>query len=184
MLDHDTRAAEGWQRCFIALSPDAATREALAAVPVPPDSRRVPDGQLHLTVTFIGALRADTADALAAALHASAARLAPAAFERIECWPGTAHPRLLVATLAMSDDFVALDWRVRSLMIELGLPVDARAFRPHITLARFARGATAATIPADARLPPFARFESLVLYSSTLARQGARYQALASVAVT
>lgn len=183
MLDHDTRSAEGWQRCFIALAPDAATRDALAAVPVPSDARRVPHEQLHLTVTFIGALQADVAEALAAALHARAAPLGLAAFERIECWPGVAHPRLLVATLAMSDDFVALDWRVRSLMIELGLPVDTRAFRPHITLARFARGTRAATIPADTRLPPFARFESLVLYSSTLARQGARYQALATVAV-
>jgi RNA 2',3'-cyclic 3'-phosphodiesterase len=85
--------------------------------------------------------------------------------------------------LAMSEVFTALDWRVRSLMGEVGLPLDARAFRPHVTLARFARDAAAGPATRDGEALPPLRFESLVLYSSTLARQGARYDALASVAL-
>jgi 2'-5' RNA ligase len=71
-------------------------------------------------------------------------------------------------------------------MGEVGLSLDARAFRPHVTLARFARDAQgvqdAASVTQVVALPPL-RFTSLVLYSSTLAKQGARYEALASLPV-
>ncbi|HXZ09362.1 MAG TPA: RNA 2',3'-cyclic phosphodiesterase [Paraburkholderia sp.] len=174
---------DGWQRCFIALAPDAATRDALADVPLAPTARRVPYDQLHLTVTFIGALSIERGAALADALAASTTSLGAAAIRRIEHWPGAAHPRLTVAVLAMSDEFVALDWRIRSLMLDLALPVDARAFRPHITLARFGREAAAIDDAPQVASSLVARFESLVLYSSTLARHGARYSALTSVPV-
>jgi len=175
--------AEGWQRCFVALVPDAATRDALSAIPVPSTARRVPYEQLHLTVTFIGALSSEQgADLIDALIHQSVA-LEPAHVMHVEHWPRASHPRLTVATLAMSDEFVALDWRVRSAMIALNLPVDARAFRPHVTLARFRREAAAVGHAADAPENLLARFESLTLYSSTLARSGARYRALASVPV-
>lgn len=174
---------DAWQRCFVALAPDDASRDALtsSAVHVPDNARRVPYAQLHLTVAFIGALPFAHGDALAQRLQARPLSLAPEPVTWIECWPGDAHPRLMVAAFAMTDEFIALDWHVRSSMIETGLPVDARAFRPHITLARFARDASAVSLSFDvAALPPI-RFTSLVLYSSALAKQGARYQALATV---
>jgi 2'-5' RNA ligase len=181
----DPSASGGWQRCFIALAPDVATRDALSAIPVSANARRVPYEQLHLTVTFIGSLSGEQGGALAEALSEHTLPLTPTRVARIEHWPSAAHPRLTVATLAMTDEFVKLDWRVRSLMIEQGLPVDARAFRPHITLARFGRDA-AAVDPATQTQPLanlLARFESLILYSSTLARHGARYQALGSTSL-
>lgn len=171
-----------WQRCFIALAPDVATRDALAAIEVPTGARRVPYEQLHLTVTFIGSLTVERCDVLAARLAEQDTPVESAGITAIEHWPGSAHPRLTVATLAMTDGLVKLDWRIRSLMIELGLPVDARAFRPHITLARFAREAGAVNHPMRPSPNLTASFESLILYSSTLARHGARYRALASAA--
>ncbi|MEM5404984.1 RNA 2',3'-cyclic phosphodiesterase [Paraburkholderia unamae] len=177
------RDTQQWRRCFIALSPTAASRDALAALDVPPNARRVPYAQLHLTVTFIGAMSFDQGHVLSRRLAEHAPLLPPAQVTHIECWPGRAHPRLMVAVLAMSDAFTALDWHVRSLMGDVGLPLDARAFRPHVTLARFARDAVGAPAPSGGEALPPLRFESLVLYSSTLARQGARYEALASVAL-
>jgi RNA 2',3'-cyclic 3'-phosphodiesterase len=179
----ERKSLQGWQRCFIALEPDTATRDALAAVPVPAAARRVPHEQLHLTVTFIGALTHDRGASLIDALAPQTIPLKPAPVTRIEHWPRASHPRLTVAMLAMSDDFIALDWRVRTLMIELGLPVDARAFKPHVTLGRFRRDAPAAGHAPELKDGLLARFESLTLYSSTLARTGARYRALASVPV-
>jgi RNA 2',3'-cyclic 3'-phosphodiesterase len=181
--DAQRKSLQGWQRCFIALEPDGATRDALAAVPVAAAARRVPHDQLHLTVTFIGALTHELGAALIDALAPQTIPLKPAPVTRIEHWPRASHPRLTVAMLAMSDEFVALDWRVRTLMIDLGLPVDARAFRPHVTLGRFRRDAPAAGHAPELKDSLFARFESLTLYSSTLARTGARYRALASVPV-
>ncbi|WP_322047140.1 RNA 2',3'-cyclic phosphodiesterase [Paraburkholderia sp. J67] len=179
--------AQEWKRCFVALTPDAPSRDALAALDVPPNARRVPYAQLHLTVAFIGAMSFAQGEALVQRLAEPMAQglapLPPASVTKIECWPGHAQPRLLVAVLAMSDAFTALDWRVRSSMGEVGLSLDARAFRPHVTLARFARDAHGGPPASNgAALPPL-RFTSLVLYSSTLAKQGARYQALASMPV-
>ncbi|CAG9199898.1 RNA 2',3'-cyclic phosphodiesterase [Paraburkholderia sabiae] len=182
----ETEAADpqrDYQRCFIALVPDVATRDALSAIPVPAAARRVPYEQLHLTVTFIGALPLDKSAALIDAITREAVPLELAPVAKIEHWPGASHPRLTVATLAMSDEFVALDWRVRSTMIALGLPVDARAFRPHVTLARYRRDAAAVGHAADLPAALTARFEALTLYSSTLARNGARYRSLASAPV-
>jgi len=181
--DAGRNPTQGWQRCFIALEPDAATRDALAAVPIPAAARRVPYDQLHLTVTFIGALTHELGAALIDALAPQTIPLKPAPVACIEHWPRASHPRLTVAMLAMSDEFVALDWRMRSLMIDLGLQVDARAFRPHVTLGRFRRDAPAAGHAPELKDDLLARFESLTLYSSTLARTGARYRALASVPV-
>jgi RNA 2',3'-cyclic 3'-phosphodiesterase len=179
----EARETDPWRRCFVALAPDEATRDALAALDVPPNARRVPYAQLHLTVAFIGAMSFDQGGALSQRLAEQAMPVPPAPVTTIECWPGRAHPRLMVAALAMSDALTALDWRVRSLMGEVGLPLDARAFRPHVTLARFARDAAAGPATRDGEALPPLRFEALVLYSSTLARQGARYDALASVAL-
>ncbi|MDE1180697.1 RNA 2',3'-cyclic phosphodiesterase [Paraburkholderia sp.] len=179
--------AERWQRCFIALSPDSPTRERLAALPVPQAARRVPSAQLHLTVAFIGELSAAGADALAGALSAvPVPHVPPTHIERVEHWPNPARPRLTVALLPMSDAFVALDGRVRSALLALGLPVDARAFRPHLTFARYRRAsASVAVETAITPDPPTpVRFNSLVLYASTLTRQGARYQPLFTVPFT
>ena len=182
-LAEPAKKPDSWQRCFVALVPDAATRDALSAISVPSTARRVPYDQLHLTVTFIGALSSEQgADLIDALIHQNVP-LEPAHVMHIEHWPRASHPRLTVATLAMSDEFVALDWRVRSAMIALDLPVDARAFRPHVTLARFRREAAGVGHAAPVPDNLLARFESLTLYSSTLARSGARYRALASVPV-
>ncbi len=180
MQANETPADGTWQRCFIALAPDMATRDALAALEVPTGARRVPYEQLHLTVTFIGSLTAERCDVLAAKLAQQDTPLESAGITAIEHWPGAVHPRLTVATLALTDSLLKLDWRIRSLMIELGLPVDARAFRPHITLARFGRDADAINHVEQLSPDLTASFESLILYSSTLARHGARYRALAS----
>jgi RNA 2',3'-cyclic 3'-phosphodiesterase len=179
-----SKDADQWRRCFVALAPDAPSRDALAALDVPPGARRVPYAQLHMTVAFIGAMTFAQGEALAQRLAGHATPVPPASVTKIECWPGGAQPRLMVAVVAMSDAFTALDWGVRSSMGEVGLSLDARAFRPHVTLARFTRDAHGAPPPPPgvAALPPL-RFTSLVLYSSTLAKQGAKYEALASVAL-
>jgi 2'-5' RNA ligase len=183
MQANETPVEGVWQRCFIALAPNVETRDALASIEVPAIARRVRYEQLHLTVTFIGTLTADRGDALAAKLTEHSVPLEPALITGVEHWPNAAHPRLTVATLAMTDGLVKLDWGIRSLMIDLGLPVDARAFRPHMTLARFGREAAATAPRPQVQANLRAGFESLVLYSSTLARHGARYRALATAAL-
>lgn len=196
---------DDWHRCFIALVPDRATRDALAAMPVGEAARRVGVDQLHMTLAFLGTVPPEKGQRLAQQLGEIVTPLPSPCAERAEYWPSAAHPRLVVVPFVAGDALAGLEARVRALVAGLQLPVDDhRPFRPHITLARFARSArTAASVhshqPAPgaigrdrenavasletAMLPITPRFDSLTLYSSTLARHGARYRALASVAV-
>jgi len=189
---------DDWHRCFIALVPDGATRDALAALPVGLGARRVAVDQLHMTVAFLGSIAPGTGAMLARQLGSVVAPLAPQQAEPREHWPSAAHPRLVVVPFAAGKGLAELEARVRALVGSLGLPVDDhRPFRPHITLARFARSprpsrsSTLAREASGERASPrgettldvVPRFAALTLYSSTLARHGARYRALASVAV-
>jgi RNA 2',3'-cyclic 3'-phosphodiesterase len=205
MMARDT-IDDDWHRCFIALVPDRATRDALAAMPVGEAARRVGVDQLHMTLAFLGTVPPEKGQRLAQQLSAIVTPLPPPCAQRAEYWPSAVHPRLVVVPFLAGDALASLEARVRALVAGLQLPVDDhRPFRPHITLARFARSARTATSvqsrpPAPAaivgreRAPAVSlldaamlqvtpRFDSLTLYSSTLARHGARYRALASVAV-
>lgn len=62
-------------------------------------------------------------------------------------------------------------------------PYTATRVRPHITLARSGRKAAALDHATQATPNMLARFEWLILYSSTLAPNGARYRALANAPV-
>jgi RNA 2',3'-cyclic 3'-phosphodiesterase len=189
-------AREDWNRCFIALVPDAATRDAFAAMPLDVAARRVPIDQLHLTLAFLGSVPQEKGAPLAAALPSVVAALPALTIERLEYWPSRAHPRLAVLAFSASDELIALEARVRALVAGFGLPIDDhRPFRPHVTLARLSRDAKPiVSTPhagerrrlrsegADADQEP-SRFDALTLYSSTLARRGARYRPLASAPV-
>jgi RNA 2',3'-cyclic 3'-phosphodiesterase len=186
-----------WHRCFVALAPDAATRDAFAAMPIgAAAARRVPVDQLHLTLAFLGSLREEKGGLLAAALPSVVIPLPTLIAERFEYWPSRLHPRLAVLAFAACDALTELETRVRSLIAGLGLPIDDhRPFRPHVTLARMPRDAkpVAPELSPDANPYPHgaaagnaigpSRFDTLTLYSSTLARRGARYHALASAHV-
>ena len=128
-------------RLFLALWPDEATRGAVASWQQkwrwPSGAARVAPGQLHVTVHFLGDVEGQRLPALTAGLQV--------AFEgfdldlgRAEVWP---HG---LAVLCPHDTPAAL-LRLHSALaqrcLDLDLPVDARPYRPHITLARRAVGA-------------------------------------------
>ncbi|MGG1945888.1 RNA 2',3'-cyclic phosphodiesterase [Trinickia sp. NRRL B-1857] len=177
---------DDWHRCFIALVPDAATRDALAALPIGAGARRVPLDQLHMTLAFLGSVAPKQGAALARDLSSVVAPLPRQRAEPSEYWPNAAHPRLVVVPFGAENGLAGFEARVRELLAGLGLPVDThRPFRPHITLARFARSVRPAreSVVGGAMLEATPRFDTLTLYSSTLARHGARYRSLACAAV-
>jgi RNA 2',3'-cyclic 3'-phosphodiesterase len=197
---------DDWHRCFIALSPDAATRDALASMPIGGARvRRVPIDQLHMTVAFLGSIPPEKGVLLGAALESVVVPLPELSFGDVEHWPSASHPRLIVVPFAECDGLSALESRVRTLVAGLGLPIDDhRPFKPHVTLARLPRGGRAGggtrsmrgaglhegqvdghqTAGATPGAPSFMpRFDTLTLFSSTLARHGARYRPLASAHV-
>ena len=124
------------RRLFLALWPGAATRRALCAErdrwTWPEHARPTADEDLHLTLHFLGPVAADRLAALLPALQVNARRfsLQPGA---LAMWgehvavlePATVPPGLL-----------RLHGRLAGVLRAQGLPVEARAFRPHVTLAR------------------------------------------------
>ncbi|KVD73180.1 2'-5' RNA ligase [Burkholderia sp. ABCPW 14] len=176
-------------RCFVALTLDRASRDALAALPVAAGARRTSRDQLHVTIAFLGAVERTKSERLGARLAELAAldAVPPVDVERVVCWPSTAHARLVVAELAPQPQLLALGERVGGTLRELGLPPDSRAFKPHVTIARFPRDAHRVAVDsandAASGMPLALRFEALTLYESILTRPGAEHRVLASAAL-
>lgn len=129
-------------RLFIALWPDPALRRALAEQRDrwrwPAAARPVPDDKLHLTLHFIGALQRERLPALGAAL--AGVELQPTAFvlDRAALWgSGIASLEPSAPVPALAELQAAIGDALRGCAIE----PEARAWRPHVTLARRARGA-------------------------------------------
>jgi len=181
-----------WHRTFIALVPDAPTRSEWEAFGIGEDmiGRRVAADQLHLTLAFLGSIPRERGLALATGLASTVTALPALKIERFAYWPNPAHPRLAVLTFECPQPLVELAANVRGLVRSLGLPIDDhRPFRPHVTLARLPRHSRPVSPEAllvgeqSALALPASRFATLMLYSSTLERSGARYRPLAAVDV-
>ncbi len=123
-------------RVFLALWPGARARESLAAcrdhLGLPSGARAVASRDLHLTLHFIGrvpsARLAETSSALQVGFRGFKLKL-----DLIEYWRGG------VAVLRPRDEpqrLLVLHSELADALQRLGLPVEARAFRPHVTLAR------------------------------------------------
>jgi 2'-5' RNA ligase len=128
-------------RLFIALVPGAHVREQLAlwrdAWTWPRSATPVKSERLHVTVHFLGDAEADRVERLADLLPDSFAPF-DLAFGRAAIWPhgiGVLEPLFVPAVLEELHGAIAVILR------DLGLPVDARPYRPHVTLARRAAGA-------------------------------------------
>ncbi|KVV43414.1 2'-5' RNA ligase [Burkholderia territorii] len=173
-------------RAFVALMPDAASRDALHALPVTRGARRTLPAQLHVTLAFIGAIERARCDALAARLPALAAAhaLPLQPVERIAWWPSLPRARLIVAELAPDPACAALNADLSALLCELGVPADRRPFRPHVTLARLPRDADGQPAHGGATgRPVVLRFVALTLFESRLSHDGVSHVPIVSVPV-
>jgi 2'-5' RNA ligase len=175
-------------RLFVAIRPPEEVRdllldtmEGLAGL------RWQEDEQLHLTLRFVGEVERPLAEDLAAAL--ASLRFAPFAVRiagvgrfdhrrRGALWAGV-EPRAPLAALAA---------KVERVCVGVGLPPEQRAFHPHVTLARWGRGAGASLDPFLARHAALRSdaftIEAVTLYESRLGRDGAHYEAVADYPAT
>lgn len=167
-------------RCFVALWPPDAVRgeiDRAAAALVPPDCRRVPAANLHLTLCFIGGVADDRLPALARVVER-----VPVPPFALELSVTGAFPEARVAWLAprrTPPALVELHARMAAALRDHGFDVEARASRPHVTLARSCR---AALRPWPG--PPVAwRVDHAVLCRSDGTDDGVRYSVIARTAV-
>lgn len=159
------------RRLFLALWPDATTRDALAALAQrAAGPAATPAANLHLTLVFFGTTPAAREAAYRSALVDLSAPALDLTLDRLGWW---ARSRTLFA--APSQPPAALETLLATLLARLvpcGFTPENRPFRPHVTLAR-RKAADAAT---DAVLPPLAwRTERIVLAESVPGPTGSRY---------
>lgn len=169
-------------RLFVALRPPPAIRASLAAtMDGVIGARWQDDDQLHLTLRFIGEVERPVAEDIAAAIgqvHAEAPVVGLNGVGRFERRGATTA---LWAGVTPHDALAALHRKVDQACVRAGLAPERRAYLPHLTLARLARGAAGPDaerwIATHAGLSsaPFA-MPHLVLYESVLTRDGARYE--------
>jgi RNA 2',3'-cyclic 3'-phosphodiesterase len=123
-------------RLFLALWPDAPVLEQLVTLADswawPEQARRTAPAKLHVTLHFIGNVPAARLPDLRAGLEVEWSGC-DLAFDRATVWPGgiaVLEASRVPAPLAQLHADLAEELR------ELGLPVESRPYRPHVTLAR------------------------------------------------
>lgn len=128
-------------RLFLALWPDEDTRDAIAAWQSvwqwPPGAKLVGREQLHLTLHFLGNVPVARIAELGRGLRVPVEPM-ELAFGAGQVWPGG------IAVLRPAETpapLRALHERLAQALQRLGLAVEDRAFRAHVTLARKAAGA-------------------------------------------
>jgi 2'-5' RNA ligase len=125
-------------RLFVALWPGPRVRQELAAcrdgMPSTIGGSSTATDKLHLTLHFIGSVPAGRVAEVSAGLQVAVHRF-DLRFDFIEGWRGgfaVLRPRTVPQRLQQ------LRAELAAALLGLGLPVEPRAFRPHVTLARHA----------------------------------------------
>ena len=132
-------------RAFVAVRPSVDLHKActgVAATGCKLPMRWVRPESVHLTLKFLGDVPADTLPAIHQALRQAAEGLAPFSVvaRGLGCFPNVSRPRVL--WMGLDDprrELLPLQRRIESILAALGISVEERSFRPHLTLAR-ARG--------------------------------------------
>lgn len=159
------------QRLFLTLWPDDDVRGQLLAHAGqwrwPAGCVNYVQADFHATLHFIGPVAAGQVEHLAAC--------ADVPFQPFEwvldqpmLWP---HGLAVLGARNIPDSLQTLHDRLGEVLRQLGLPVESRAYRPHVTLARHAG---AATLP-EACVPLVWRVNGVALVVSTGQKEG-RYR--------
>jgi 2'-5' RNA ligase len=132
------RGPEQAHRLFFALWPDAALQAALVerlpALAATARGRPQRPDQWHLTLEFLGGVRADRVPAVEQAAAAVEGRRFGICFDHVEYWRRSRVLCLSASTVpAPLAELVA---ELRSALADRGFEPERREFQPHLTLAR------------------------------------------------
>ena len=171
-------------RLFVAIRPPDPILDLLVdAMDDSPELRWVPDDNIHLTLRFIGEVERPLANDIAAALAAVRSprfRLRLKGVGQFDRRKGGA----LWAGVEPKDEVAALAATVERACQAAGIEPEHRAFRPHVTIARYGREERAAAHDflerRRALASPEFTVERFILFESRLSRHGAHYEQIAS----
>lgn len=130
-------------RLFLAINLASEVRESIAGASAPlravaPELSWVGESKLHLTVKFLGEQPEALAWSLAEAMRAVGERnrVIDVEIGGIGAFPNFRRPRVVWIGVTPDPKLELLHHDVESACEALGLPVEGKPFRPHLTLAR------------------------------------------------
>jgi len=169
---------------FVAVDLDDSTRAAVAreqqlawklAANAP--IKFVDPGQAHLTMAFLADVPSPECDQLVAAMQQPLDGVGSfdMAFGGLGVFPPKGAPRVLwLGVLDGAREVIALQRAVARRIESLGLPLEDRAFHPHLTLGRWkqSRPSDRPALTAGARSTGAMRVDHGTLYESRLSSEG------------
>ena len=178
-------------RLFVALEIPSAVRENLAALirelrPLAPQAKWVRAENLHVTLKFIGELPAQRGEAIRAALaHVRGEGALELHFRGLGFFPNEKRPRVFWADIESDARLAHLAEQIEAQLEPLGIAREARAFAPHLTLARFPSPGLLENLRKEVQAKGTRDFGALRavefrLIESRLKSTGAEYTSLAS----
>ena len=164
-------------RLFVALWPDDDWCRQASEIQkfLPPDCRKIPSENFHVTLAFLGDVDDSLLTELQLLLQRQQTKSFALQFRKLVHWRGD------VAVLLPDEDVGLLNF-VRQLHEDLrlaGFVLEPRPYKPHVTLAR----SCPEFCPQEISLPEWLVHE-WVLVRSTLLPQGSRYDILRRYPVT
>lgn len=183
-------------RLFVAVEFEPALRRALYEATAPlraivPDAGWVPEDRLHLTLKFLDDQPETLLPSLTQTMERIAGRHWPVAIRLrgIGAFPNLRRPRIVWVGIAPAPKLELLQHDVEEGCAALGVEVEGRPFRPHLTIGRLrgTEGRDAVRELAVAARSIRFRADTLVsameLVHSTLTPSGPRYVRLAEAAL-
>ena len=181
-------------RLFIAINLPESERQAIyrATAPLRGAARAVtwvaPEC-LHVTMKFLGEQKPEMVASVREALTGVVRRFQPMRLEvgGIGAFPHLRAPRIFWVGIASETKLELLHHDLEVACEQLGYEVEARAFRPHITLGRVKRDISREEIEALGRAVPSVRHRATVdagsidIMQSELSAAGPRYTLLEAV---
>ena len=181
-------------RLFIAINLPESERQAIhdATAPLRAATRSVtwvaPDC-IHLTMKFLGEQRAEDVPAVRNALATVTERFQPLRLDvgGVGAFPHLRNPRIFWIGIAADPKLELLHHDLEVACEALGHEVEARAFRPHVTLGRVKREVTPEEVGTLAKLATGVRYKAAIdarsvdVMQSELSSAGPRYTVLAAV---
>lgn len=189
MTEHQSEPSTNgdWKRLFVGISLPDHLKMRIRRLRRPiPEFRWTPEGNLHLTLRYIGDVEGTLAERIEEILRPIRVEPFILPVKGIGCFPRHGRPRILWAGCHSGHPrLFQLHKRIVDSLLALGIEAERRAYHPHVTIARTARAKPGAVKQfmrdhRDFETAPF-KVEGFTLFSSVLSIQGPTYTEEASV---
>ncbi|MFZ5943627.1 MAG: RNA 2',3'-cyclic phosphodiesterase [Bacillota bacterium] len=175
-------------RCFLGLPLDDTSKKAISSLQrnlsnsISGKINWVPEENLHLTIMFWSVLGEREIKEIFNRMPLAVEGIPYQRFRpgKIGCFPDFKNPRVIWLGLEGNKESLHnLYIRCQGISQALGLPIDEKSFKPHITLARIKEaGGTFDSLPRKFPKLPEIEFNRVVFYHSILTPRGSQYSVL------